>query len=124
MSNFELSVTGYINPEILVNKIKMGQNIIGLKDSLTQMLCDLRLQVSIQDGCHDILVQDYFNLHEKLTRSQQRAISISNENTCGSCRREIVVKGKAIIKKLGEKLFFVHSLQMQRHPSHIVYISY
>lgn len=75
----------------------MGQNIPGLKDSLTKMLCDLRLQVSIQDGCNAILVQDYFNLHEKLTRSQQRALFISSDNTCGQCRREIVVKGINII---------------------------
>lgn len=86
-------ILGYINPEILVNKIKMGQSIVGLKDSLTKMLCDLRLQVTIQDGCHDILVQDYFNLHEKLTRSQQRAICISSDNTCGLCRQDIVLKG-------------------------------
>lgn len=71
----------------------MGQNIPGLKDSLTNMLCDLRLQVSIQDGCRNILVRDYFNLHEKLTRSQQRALAISSENKCGLCRHEIVVKG-------------------------------
>lgn len=72
----------------------MGQKIPGLKRSLVKMLCDIRLQVSIQEGCNNILVRDYFNLHEKVVRSQQRALFISNDNTCELCRREIVVKGK------------------------------
>lgn len=71
----------------------MGQKIPGLKGSLIKMLCDLRLQVSIQDGCNNILVRDYFNLHEKLVRSQQKALFISSDNKCELCRREIVVKG-------------------------------
>ncbi|XP_055301199.1 vacuolar protein sorting-associated protein 41 homolog [Sitodiplosis mosellana] len=85
-------IAGFINPEILVNKIKMGQCIPGLKDSLVKMLCDLRLQVSIQDGCNDILVGDYFNLHDRHVRCQQKAVYISNDNICGLCQKEIVVK--------------------------------
>lgn len=86
-------IAGFINPEILVNKIKMGQCIPGLKDSLVKMLCDLRLQVSIQDGCNDILVRDYFNLHDRHVRSQQKAVYISHDNICGLCQKDIVVKG-------------------------------
>lgn len=85
---------GYLNPEILVNKIKMGQCIPGLKHSLVKMLCDLRLQVSIQDGCNDILVGDYFNLHDRNVRSQQKAVYISYDNICGHCQKDIVIKGK------------------------------
>lgn len=85
---------GYLNPEILVNKIKMGQCIPGLKHSLVKMLCDLRLQVSIQDGCNEILVGDYFNLHDRNVRSQQKAVYISYDNICGLCQKDIVIKGK------------------------------
>lgn len=81
-----------------MNKIKLGQSIPGLKNSLIKMLCDLRLQVSIQDGCNNIVVKDYFNLFDKLVRSQQRAIYVSNDNTCEMCRRDIVVKGKEMRK--------------------------
>lgn len=87
-------IAGFINPEILVNRIKMGQCIPGLKDSLVKMLCDLRLQVSIQDGCNDILVRDYFNLHERHVRCQQKAVYISHDNICGLCQKDIVVKGR------------------------------
>lgn len=87
-------IAGFINPEILVNKIKMGQCIPGLKNSLVKMLCDLRLQVSIQDGCNDILVGDYFNLHDRHVRCQQKAVYISNDNICGLCQKDIVAKSK------------------------------
>lgn len=73
----------------------MGQSIPGLKESLVKMLCDLRLQVSIQDGCNNILVRDYFNLHDKLTRNQQKALFVSYDHACGMCRNDILVKGKS-----------------------------
>lgn len=94
-SDFIFRLTGFINPEILVDKIKMGQCIPGLKASLVKMLCDLRLQVSIQDGCNNILVRDYFNLHDKLTRNQQKALFVSYDHACGMCRNDILVKGKS-----------------------------
>lgn len=96
-SDFIFRLTGFINPEILVDKIKMGQCIPGLKASLVKMLCDLRLQVSIQDGCNNILVRDYFNLHDKLTRNQQKALFVSYDHACGMCRNDILVKGKSNI---------------------------
>lgn len=86
-------IAGFINPEILVNKIKIGQCIPGLKNSLIKMLCDYGLQVSIQDGCNHILVGDYFNLHERLVRSQQKALFISDDNICGLCQKDILIKG-------------------------------
>nr|XP_019538216.2 vacuolar protein sorting-associated protein 41 homolog [Aedes albopictus] len=85
-------IAGFINPEILVNKIKKGQEIPGLKNSIIKMLCGFSLQVSIQDGCNQILVTDYFNMHERLAKVQQGALPITGENTCGLCRRDIIVK--------------------------------
>lgn len=38
-------IVGYVNPESLISKIKIGQVIPGLKKSLIKMLCDYRLQV-------------------------------------------------------------------------------
>lgn len=114
-------IAGFINPEILVNKIKMGQCIPGLKDSLVKMLCDLRLQVSIQDGCNDILVRDYFNLHDRHVRCQQKAVYISNDNICGLCQEDIVVKGKPTASKSSEAnlviyfFFFCRSTEDENH---------
>lgn len=87
-------IAGFINPELLVNKIKTGQEIPGLKNSIIKMLCGFSLQVSIQDGCNQILVSDYFNMHERLAKVQQRAMAVSVDTTCGLCRRDIIVKGR------------------------------
>ena len=86
-------IAGFINPELLVNKIKVGQVIPGLKDSIIKMLCGFSLQVAIQDGCNEILVSDYFALHEKLVKSQMSGINVSTDNSCGICRRDIFTKG-------------------------------
>lgn len=87
----------------------MGLEIPNLKNSLVKMLCDYSLQVSIQDGCNSILVTDYFDLHEKLTRQQQRAVFLSNDHTCGLCRQDIIVKGI-----FGFLFFFLFFLKDQR----------
>uniref|UniRef100_A0A1L8DVT6 Vacuolar protein sorting-associated protein 41 homolog n=1 Tax=Nyssomyia neivai TaxID=330878 RepID=A0A1L8DVT6_9DIPT len=89
-------IAGYINPELLVSKIKVGQKIPGLKKSLIKTLTDYSLQVTIQDGCNQILVTDYFNLHEKLYKTQQKAINISNDFQCGRCRRSVLAKESSL----------------------------
>lgn len=89
-------IVGYINPVILIDKIEMGQDIPGLKNSIIKMLSNYSLQVSIQEGCNKILVTDYFNLHEKLVKHQQEALFISDEITCERCSRSIIIKGEDI----------------------------
>lgn len=91
----------------------MGQEIPGLKRSLIKMLCDYSLQVSIQDGCNDILITDYFNLHQKLVNMQQKALYISSDNTCGVCRREFIMKGKISCA------LFSFSIRVIRPPFHL-----
>lgn len=90
-------IVGYINPEILIDRIKPGQEIPGLKKAIIKMLSDFSLQESIQDGCNQILVTDYFNLHDKLVKQQGRALYISTEMTCEMCRGDIIVKGSIIL---------------------------
>lgn len=115
-------IAGYINPEILVNKIKMGQSIPDLKKSLIKMLCDLRLQVTIQDDCNNILVKDYYNLHDRYVRYQQKAVFLSTDNSCGLCGKEIIVKGKIFFKKkmfnccaMFERILFFRSTKNESH---------
>jgi vacuolar protein sorting-associated protein 41 len=91
-------VTGFINPELLVNKIKLGQSIPGLKSALVKMLAGYSLQVAIQDNCNQILVTDYFHLHKQLVEQQQRSMVVTVGGASGGgmcvcelCGREIVV---------------------------------
>lgn len=50
--------------------------------------------MSVHDGCNDILKTDYFNLHEKRVKQQEKAIFVSPELTCSLCHRDILVKEK------------------------------
>jgi hypothetical protein len=43
------------------------------------MICDYNLQVSVQEGCKQILSNDYFNLHEKLVKCHQKGIFINGK---------------------------------------------
>lgn len=87
-------IVGFINPEVVITQIRNGDVIPDLKRSLIKMLCDTSLQMSIQSDCNNILVADYFGLHEKLLQSEQRAVFVSHENSCGMCRKDIIVKGE------------------------------
>lgn len=90
----------YVDPRILVSRLKKDMKITGLKSSLVKMLCDYNLQVSVQDGCKKILVNDYFNLHERLVKLQQKGICVSDENVCSACNRPIIFKSANQIKPL------------------------
>ncbi|CAH0548772.1 unnamed protein product [Brassicogethes aeneus] len=84
------SIGTYVDPTVLVEKIKNDMKIPGLKNSLVTMLNQYNLQVSVQDGCKKILVADYFNLQKKLVCSQQRGISVNEEVVCGACHRPLI----------------------------------
>lgn len=66
------SIGTYVDPTVLVQKIKNGMEVPGLKNSLVKMLYQYNLQVSVQEGCKKILVSDYFNLLRKLVKTQQK----------------------------------------------------
>ncbi|XP_015836358.1 vacuolar protein sorting-associated protein 41 homolog isoform X2 [Tribolium castaneum] len=67
------SIGTYVDPTVLVQKIRNGMEVPGLKNSLVKMLYQYNLQVSVQEGCKKILVSDYFNLLRKLVKTQQKA---------------------------------------------------
>lgn len=94
------SVGTHIDPTILVMKIKNGEEIPGLKNSLVKMLCTYNLQVSVQEGCKKILVSDYFNLHKKLVTLQQKGLCVNEEMVCGACHRNILITGKSFFEKI------------------------
>ncbi|XP_075149419.1 vacuolar protein sorting-associated protein light [Haematobia irritans] len=86
-------IIGYVNPEFLINKIKMGQIIPKLRESLYKLLMDYRLQVNIQQDINKIQLLDYFNTHSQIVRQQGRGIGISYDSVCPKCRRNILCKG-------------------------------
>lgn len=63
----------------MVQRIEPSLAIPGLKKALVKMLHDYNLQVSVQEGCKKILSNDYFNLHERLVKSQQKGIFVDGK---------------------------------------------
>ncbi|XP_018576522.1 vacuolar protein sorting-associated protein 41 homolog isoform X2 [Anoplophora glabripennis] len=86
------SIGTYVDPTVLVLKIKKDMKIPGLKNSLVKMLNQYNLQVSVQEGCKKILVSDYFNLQKKLVTVHQKGVSVCDEVVCGACHRKLIEK--------------------------------
>ncbi|XP_056634578.1 vacuolar protein sorting-associated protein 41 homolog isoform X1 [Diorhabda sublineata] len=84
------SIGSYVDPTMLILKIKKDTNIPGLKNSLVKMLSQYNLQVSVQEGCKKILVSDYFNLQKKLVRVHQKGLSLMDDLLCASCTRKVI----------------------------------
>ncbi|CRK93735.1 CLUMA_CG007263, isoform A [Clunio marinus] len=102
-------IAGFIiNPEMLIDKIQQGQKIPGLKNALMKMLNGFNLQVSVHDGCNQILQTDYFNLHEKLVKQQEKGIYIGTQSNCCLCQRDILVKDKDCSKASDVIVFNCH----------------
>ncbi|XP_043786040.1 vacuolar protein sorting-associated protein 41 homolog isoform X3 [Apis laboriosa] len=82
----------YVDPRLMVERIKPSLEIPGLKKALVKMMCDYNLQVSVQEGCKQILSNDYFNLHERLVKCHQKGIFIDDDQMCGACHRKIIIR--------------------------------
>ena len=66
----------YVDPQVMIQRIEHSLRIPGLKDALVKMMRDYNIQVSIQEGCKQILSNDYFKLHERLLKCHQKGFSI------------------------------------------------
>ena len=73
------SIGTHVDPQILVRKIEDGMEITGLRDSLVKIMQDYSLQVSLQEGCKNILVGDCLVLFEKLIKIQLHGVFIEGE---------------------------------------------
>ncbi|KAJ8916506.1 hypothetical protein NQ315_000148 [Exocentrus adspersus] len=108
------SIGTYVDPTVLILKIKKGMEIPGLKNSLVKMLNQYNLQVSVQEGCKKILVLDYFNLQKKLVKAHQKGISVCDELVCGACHRKLTEKDPTRVSSMAmfncKHAFHVHCL--------------
>lgn len=90
-------ISSFVDPRILVRRIGEHAPIPGLKNSLVKMLRDYNLQVSIKEGCKNIVVSDCFDLHKRLVTMQQRGLVVDDDLLCSICSQKVLVKneGKA-----------------------------
>lgn len=108
-------ISSYVDPRILVQRIAFGYEIPGLKNSLVKMLRDYNLQVSVKEGCTNIIVSDCFDLLQRLMGMQQRGLIIDDDLVCCVCQQKQLTKGNSTSNVL---MFYCrHSFHEECLPS-------
>jgi hypothetical protein len=79
------NVGAEIDPIRLIRRIKNGLEIPGLKPALIKILHDFNLQISLLEGCQDILQGDSSDLAKRLHRDQTNGFLITSKTLCPIC---------------------------------------
>ena len=75
------NVGAEINPIRLIRRIKNGLEIPGLKEALIKILQDFYLQISLLEGCREILHADCSDLAVKLQKDQTSGFFITGKSS-------------------------------------------
>ncbi|XP_043064674.1 vacuolar protein sorting-associated protein 41 homolog isoform X2 [Drosophila ficusphila] len=84
-------IVEYVNPEVIVCKIKSGQNIPNLRKSLVKMLWYYNIQKKMFACAQKIQQDDYFHSHSDVVSLQRRGQQISFEHLCTLCQRPLLI---------------------------------
>ncbi|KAG7303143.1 hypothetical protein JYU34_013175 [Plutella xylostella] len=85
----------HVDPRALLRHIPRGAAVPDLKHALAQMLCDYRLQRSVQAACRATTLRNYFDLHAKLVAAQARGTPVSDDVLCCACRGRLISRDLA-----------------------------
>lgn len=70
-----------IDPLKLIQRIRNGLEIPGLRDALIKILTDFTVQISLLEGCGRILESDCARIGEKLMNGQQSGFYQTRESS-------------------------------------------
>lgn len=70
----------FIDPFRVISRIPNGLEIPELKRALMQVLRDLTTQISLREGCREILLGDTTELLESLHRLQSKGLLVEGKN--------------------------------------------
>ncbi|XP_068140419.1 vacuolar protein sorting-associated protein 41 homolog [Drosophila tropicalis] len=85
-------IVDYVNPELVVSKIKLGQTIPHLRQSIIKMLWHYNIQEEILTNAHQIQLTDYFATHSQVVTLQRRGQQVSYDMSCPQCHKSVVIK--------------------------------
>ncbi|KAH8421247.1 hypothetical protein KR009_006604, partial [Drosophila setifemur] len=88
-------IVDYVNPEVVVGRIKMGQTIPNLRKSVIKILWHYNIQEDMLFTSHQIQLANYFDCHSETIALQRRGQKVSNELVCPQCQFTILVKSIA-----------------------------
>ncbi|XP_043069865.1 vacuolar protein sorting-associated protein 41 homolog isoform X5 [Drosophila bipectinata] len=88
-------IMDYVNPEVVVRKIKLGQKIPNLRKSVVKLLCHYNLQKELLSSTHLIQLKDYFDTSSEIIVVQRRGFQITYDQPCTKCCSAIHTKNAA-----------------------------
>ncbi|XP_053961064.1 vacuolar protein sorting-associated protein 41 homolog isoform X1 [Anastrepha ludens] len=83
-------IVDYVDPVAVVEKIKLGQKIPGLRDAVVKLLWDYRLQVEIRKSAQKLQLEFYYDQHARVVNTQNRGRYISSSERCLKCNRSVL----------------------------------
>eukprot|EP00003_Mantamonas_plastica_P008957 TRINITY_DN1809_c0_g2_i1.p1 TRINITY_DN1809_c0_g2~~TRINITY_DN1809_c0_g2_i1.p1 ORF type:complete len:753 (+),score=264.63 TRINITY_DN1809_c0_g2_i1:263-2521(+) len=79
-------IGAHVDPIKLIARIPDNTPIPNLRNKLVKIIADYHLQMSLREGCNDVLKHDCVNLSRRLNRRQQQAVKVdASESMCSIC---------------------------------------
>ncbi|PRP85869.1 vacuolar protein sorting-associated protein [Planoprotostelium fungivorum] len=90
-------IGAYIDPVRLIKRIPMGMEVKNLRDRIVKIISDYHLQMSLREGCNEILKADCVDLIQRLHRSNRRGVRVAQDHRCPICDDNILTQKDVII---------------------------
>ena len=75
-------IGAHVDPLKVVKRIPKGMVIDGLREKLIKIISDYHLQLSLKEGCEQILKSDVVGLEKRLNKVQRRATRVDAKTRC------------------------------------------
>ncbi len=75
-------IGAHVDPLKVVKRIPKGMVIDGLREKLIKIISDYHLQLSLKEGCEQILKSDVVGLEKRLNKVQRRATRVDGKTRC------------------------------------------
>lgn len=75
-------IGAHVDPLKVVKRIPKGMVIDGLREKLIKIISDYHLQLSLKEGCEQILKSDVVGLEKRLNKLQRRATRVDGKTRC------------------------------------------
>ncbi|XP_017034710.1 vacuolar protein sorting-associated protein 41 homolog [Drosophila kikkawai] len=85
-------IVDFVNPEVVVSKIKMGQTIPNLRKSVINMLWHYNIQEELLFTALRMQLDDYFETHSEVVALHRRGQQVSYNQCCAQCQCPILMK--------------------------------
>eukprot|EP01119_Soliformovum_irregulare_P019120 TRINITY_DN5998_c0_g1_i1.p1 TRINITY_DN5998_c0_g1~~TRINITY_DN5998_c0_g1_i1.p1 ORF type:complete len:882 (+),score=254.78 TRINITY_DN5998_c0_g1_i1:60-2705(+) len=83
-------IGAHVDPIRLIKRIPEGMQIDHLRDRLVKIISDYNLQMSLREGCKEVLKADCVDLEERLYRGKRRGLKVEEDMRCAICAANVI----------------------------------